>query len=102
MSKGRNQHVVPRPNGWAVRGENAKHVTVVTRTQKEAMDVAREIAQQQHSDLLIHARSRLWRQRDGLAGGATPAGLDGLGGGGRARQDSNLRPTAPEAVALSS
>ncbi len=42
--KGKNQHVVKRDNGWAVRGEGNSRDTVQTTTQSEAIERAREIA----------------------------------------------------------
>mgnify|MGYP000635539002 CR=1 FL=1 len=36
MAKGKNQHVVPHLDGWAVIGAGNTKATKVTRTQKEA------------------------------------------------------------------
>lgn len=43
MSKGKNQHVVKHPDGWAVKGEGNSKATKVTETQKQAIDVAGQI-----------------------------------------------------------
>jgi hypothetical protein len=43
MSKGKNQHVVKYPDGWAVKGAGNSKATKVTRTQQEAIDVAEQI-----------------------------------------------------------
>ena len=51
---GKNQHVVPHENGWAVRGEGNERSTSVHDTQQQAIDVAREIARNQQSELVIH------------------------------------------------
>ncbi len=56
MSKGKNQHVVPHPDGWAVIGAGNDKATVVTNTQKEAITRAEEIARNQQSDTKIHGR----------------------------------------------
>ena len=40
---GKNQHVVPHPDGWAVKGAGNPKATKVTETQKEAITVAREL-----------------------------------------------------------
>lgn len=64
MSKRKNQHVVPHPEGWAVKGEGNQRATVVTPTQGEAVDVAREITRNQHSELFIHRRGGQIRERD--------------------------------------
>ena len=42
---GKNQHVTPHPaGGWQVKGEGNTRATVRTATQKQAMDIAREIS----------------------------------------------------------
>ena len=56
MSKGKNQHVVKHPEGWAVKGAGNTKATKVTRTQQEAIDVAEQIAKNQQSDTKIHGR----------------------------------------------
>ena len=56
MSKSKNQHVVPHEDGWAVKGEGNQKATKVTRTQKEAIEIAQEIARNQQSDTKIHGR----------------------------------------------
>uniref|UniRef100_UPI003F4907D9 DUF2188 domain-containing protein n=1 Tax=Acinetobacter tandoii TaxID=202954 RepID=UPI003F4907D9 len=56
MTKGKNQHVVPHPNGWAVKGANNSKATKVTETQKEAIKIAEKIALNQNSDTKIHGR----------------------------------------------
>lgn len=38
----KNQHVTPRPDGWAVKGEGNSRATSVHPTQKEAREVARQ------------------------------------------------------------
>ncbi|MFT6405924.1 MAG: hypothetical protein ACJAVI_005893 [Candidatus Azotimanducaceae bacterium] len=54
MPKGKNQHVVKHPEGWAVKGSGNSKATKVTKTQKEAIDVAEQIARNQQSDTKIH------------------------------------------------
>lgn len=61
---GKNQHVMKRDEGWAVRGEGNTKDTSLHRTQKEAADAARQIAQNQKSEVLIHGRDNLIRERD--------------------------------------
>ena len=56
MSKGKNQHVVKHPDGWAVKGAGNSKATRVTRTQQEAIDVAEQIARNQQSDTKVHGR----------------------------------------------
>ena len=47
MSKGKNQHVVPHQNGWAVKGAGNEKATKVTSTQAEAIKIAQDIARNQ-------------------------------------------------------
>jgi hypothetical protein len=54
MAKGKNVHVVPRPEGWAIVKEGNERATKVTPTKKEAVDAARPIARQNESELVIH------------------------------------------------
>lgn len=62
---GKNQHVVPHPHGgWQVKSDNAGRATVRTKTQREAIDIARTISQNQHSELIIHDRSGRIRAKD--------------------------------------
>lgn len=65
MSKGKNQHVVPHPQGgWQVKGEKNSRATVRTRTQSEAIKVARGISQKQKSELVIHKLNGQIRDKD--------------------------------------
>jgi hypothetical protein len=61
---GKNQHVVPHANGWAVRGAGNSRATAIHQTQAEAAAQARDIAQNQHSEVLIHGRNGQIRERD--------------------------------------
>jgi hypothetical protein len=63
-SHGKDQHVVPHENGWAVRGEGNSRATRVTSTKKEAIGIAREISRNQHSELFIHGRNGSLQNRD--------------------------------------
>jgi hypothetical protein len=61
---GRNQHVVPRGDGWAVQGAGNSRATSVHRTQAEAIAEARGITRNQGSELLVHGRDGRIRERD--------------------------------------
>ena len=63
MSK-KNQHVVPHGNQWAVRGEGNQRYTQITPTQSEAIQIARDIAQNQRTELFIHNRQGQIRERN--------------------------------------
>lgn len=51
---GKNQHVVPHADGWAVKGAGNSKATRVTSTQREAIQIAQDIARNQKSDTKIH------------------------------------------------
>ncbi len=51
---GKNQHVVPHNDKWAEKGSDNSKATKITRTQQEAIDIAREISLNQQSELIIH------------------------------------------------
>ncbi len=53
MSK-KNQHVVPKVVNWGVRGSGNSKLTKIVATQKEAISVARKIAINKKSELVIH------------------------------------------------
>lgn len=60
-----NQHVVPNPNGgWSVKGAGNSRATVNTRTQREAIKIARNIARNQKTELIIHGRDGRIREKD--------------------------------------
>jgi hypothetical protein len=61
---GKNQHVVHRENGWAVRGEGNQKDTSHHRTQAEAERAARDIAINQRSEVLIHGENGRIRERN--------------------------------------
>lgn len=61
---GKSQHVVRRDEGWGVRGEGNSRDSSVHPTQSEAIDAAREIARNQHSEVVIHGRDGRIRDSD--------------------------------------
>jgi hypothetical protein len=63
-TKGNNQHVVPHPDGWAVKSEGATKATRVTKTQQESTDKAKEIAKNQGSEVIIHGKDGKIRQKN--------------------------------------
>ena len=61
----KNQHVILHPNGgWQVKGEGNTRATARTATQKEAIGIAREISQNQGSELVIHRPNGQIRDKD--------------------------------------
>lgn len=73
MAEGKNQHVVPHKTGWAVEGEGASKATQVFTTQQKAIDRAREIAQNQQSEVVIHRRDGTIRDKDSYGNDPCPA-----------------------------
>ncbi len=52
---GKNQHVTPHPQGgWQVKSANSQRATVRVSTQAEGIAIAREIAKNQKSEVVIH------------------------------------------------
>ena len=64
MAKGKNQHVVKRGKGWAVRGAGNSKDTVIKPTQREAIKAAKDIARNQGSEVLIHGRDGKIREKN--------------------------------------
>lgn len=61
----KNQHITPHPNGgWQVKGAGNSRATVRTSTQKQAIDLGRSIARNQHSELVIHRPNGQIRDKD--------------------------------------
>lgn len=61
---GNNQHVVPYKDDWAVRGENNSRVTSVHDTQSDAIDAARDIAERNRGEVVIHRPDGTIRDKD--------------------------------------
>lgn len=60
----KNQHIVPHPDGWGVRGEGNSKVTRVFDTQRDAIAYGRQQAINQGSELLIHRQNGQIRERN--------------------------------------
>ena len=69
---GKNQHVVRREDGWAVRGAGNSRDTTRHRTQGDAIDAARDIARNQRSEVVIHDRQNRIRDRDSYGNDPNP------------------------------
>jgi uncharacterized protein YdaT len=50
----RQQHVVPRGRKWAVQAEGSARATRLTESKAEAVELARQIARRQGTDVVIH------------------------------------------------
>ena len=60
----KNQHVVPLGNGWAVKSAGADRATVITTKQSDAITAARNIARNNHTELIVHGRDGKIRERN--------------------------------------
>lgn len=69
---GKAQHVVKRPEGWAVLGEGNTRDTSVHPTQGQAIAAGRQIAINQKSELVIHGRDGRIRDADSFGGDPCP------------------------------
>lgn len=69
---GKNQHVVKHPDGWAIKGAGNVRATKVVETQTEAIQIAREIAINQESELLIHGRNGRIREKNSFGNDEYP------------------------------
>ncbi|RMF28855.1 MAG: DUF2188 domain-containing protein [Bacteroidetes bacterium] len=58
-----HQHVVPHPEGWAVKGEGNERYTAVFRYQDEAIERARQIARNYGADVIVHRKDGSIRDR---------------------------------------
>jgi hypothetical protein len=54
MAKQKNEHVVPRKLGWAVRREGGEKVSKLFATQSEAMNYAGKIAIKDNVSMVVH------------------------------------------------
>lgn len=59
-----DQHVVPNGDGWNVIGEGNTKATKHTDTQKEAINIAKDIAKNQGSEVVIHGKDGKIRDND--------------------------------------
>lgn len=71
MSK-KNQHVVPSGKDWAVRGAGNDRKTAIVNTQAEAIKIAREIASNQKSEVVVHRPNGTIRDKDSYGNDPNP------------------------------
>jgi hypothetical protein len=72
MSKRKNVHVVPRNDGWVIRKEGSSKATSVHKTQRDAVETARDMARNQNTELVIHGRDGRIRERDSYGSDPMP------------------------------
>jgi hypothetical protein len=64
MAKSKTQHVVPNQGDWAVKKGGSDRATTIVSTQKEAIEIAKEIAKNQGAELFIHGKGGQIRERN--------------------------------------
>lgn len=73
MSQKKNQHVTPhKDGGWQVKGAGNTKATAKTDTQKEAIEIARDIAINKQSEVVIHGRNGQIRDKDSYGNDPVP------------------------------
>lgn len=68
----KNQHVVPNGKDWAVKGAGNTKKTVIVNTQAEAIRIARDIAINQKSEVVIHRPNGTIRDKDSYGNDTNP------------------------------
>ncbi len=61
---GKNQHVVPHGDGWAVRGAGNARVSSTHNTQGRAISAAQRTARAERSEVVIHGGDGQIRDKD--------------------------------------
>ena len=68
----KNVHVVPHPDGWAVKTEGSSRASAVTQTQGQAIEQGRQQAQRAQGELFIHGTDGKIRDRDSYGNDPCP------------------------------
>lgn len=70
---GKNQHVTHRSDGnWQVKGAGNSRATVITATQREAIEIATAIARNQQSEMVVHGRNGQIREKNSYGNDSCP------------------------------
>jgi len=72
MTKKRDIHVVPHNNSWATRKEGALRVGSTADTQRQAIERAREQAQREKVEVVIHRPDGRIRDSDSYGNDPNP------------------------------
>lgn len=68
----KNVHVVPSGNGWAVKTEGSAKPLSNHRTQQNALEAGRKVAQQNQGELVIHRPNGQIRDKDSFGNDPCP------------------------------
>jgi len=69
---GKNSHVVPRDDGWAVKKEGASRASKTFEKQADAIKYAREHARNDKSELFVHRQDGTIRERSSYGNDPCP------------------------------
>jgi hypothetical protein len=69
---GKNSHVVPRDDGWAVTKEGAARASKTFERQADAIKYAREQARKDSSELFVHRQDGTIRERSSYGNDPCP------------------------------
>lgn len=72
MSKKKDVHVVPHPQGWATKKEGASRAGSVQPTQQKAIDKARGQAKRENVEVVIHRKDGKIRDSDSFGRDPSP------------------------------
>lgn len=60
----KSQHVVKHDKGWSVKKAGSSRATKVVKTQTEAIEIGKEIAKNQQTELVIHGENGKIREKN--------------------------------------
>lgn len=60
----KNIHIIPHNGDWAIKKEGNERATKVLSTQKEAIEIGKNIAKDNASELLIHGQNGRIREKN--------------------------------------
>ena len=69
----RDQHVVVRPQGWAVKSEGASRAASIHPTQAKAIVAATKTAKREGTEVVIHGRDGKIRDSDSYGNDPNPS-----------------------------
>ena len=72
MTKGKDQHIVPAGPDWGIRGSNNTKLTAIFPNKTEALQVGKQIAINQKSELVIHGRDGRIQDKDSFGKDPNP------------------------------
>lgn len=68
----KNYHVVPKDNKWAVVKGGSQRASHLAETQKEAFQVAKDLATKSKSEVLIHGKNGKIREKNSYGNDSYP------------------------------